>query len=41
MKWEEPRIEVQKFIPNEYVAACYEGVCNVNGDIYEDTNTGV
>lgn len=38
IKWEEPRIEVQKFTPNEYVAACYEGVCNVNGDIYEDTN---
>lgn len=23
MRWEEPRVEVQKFIPNEYVAACY------------------
>ena len=22
-KWEEPRIEVQKFEANEYVAACY------------------
>ena len=30
MRWEEPRIEVQKFIPNEYVAACYSVVCDVN-----------
>ena len=22
MRWEEPRIKVQKFMPNEYVAAC-------------------
>ena len=22
-EWVEPRIEVQKFTPNEYVAACY------------------
>lgn len=28
-KWEEPRIEVQKFIPNEYVAACWKINCNV------------
>lgn len=29
MRWEEPRIEVQKFIPNEYVAACWRINCNV------------
>lgn len=29
MRWEEPRIEVQKFIPNEYVAACWKIHCNV------------
>lgn len=38
MKWEEPRIEVQKFIPNEYVAACYYGKCNISGKVYMDTN---
>ena len=25
--WEEPKIMVQKFIPNEYVAACGEWCC--------------
>lgn len=29
MRWEEPRIEVQKFMPNEYVAACWKINCNV------------
>ena len=35
MRWEEPRVEVQKFIPNEYVAACY----NIpSGTGYYETN---
>lgn len=38
MRWEEPRIEVQKFIPNEYVAACYYGNCNISGEVFMDTN---
>lgn len=44
MRWEEPRIEVQKFIPNEYVAACYRIKCTTpNGNesynyIYADSN---
>lgn len=39
MKWEEPRIEVQKFIPNEYVAACYNISCNVPSGVgYYETN---
>ena len=38
MRWEEPRIEVQKFMPNEYVAACYYGNCNISGEVYMDTN---
>lgn len=38
MRWEEPRIEVQKFIPNEYVAACYYGNCNISGQVFMDTN---
>lgn len=29
-KWEEPRIEVQQFMPNEYVAACWGVSCAVN-----------
>lgn len=39
-KWEEPRIVVQKFTPNEYVAACYVINCNVPGYgyIYAETN---
>lgn len=38
MRWEEPRIEVQKFMPNEYVAACYYGNCNINGQVFMDSN---
>ncbi|NME57593.1 hypothetical protein HF855_09215 [Dorea formicigenerans] len=39
MRWEEPRIEVQKFIPNEYVAACYNISCNVPSGVgYYETN---
>ena len=38
MRWEEPRVEVQKFIPNEYVAACYYGNCNISGEVFMDTN---
>lgn len=43
-KWEEPRIEVQKFIPNEYVAACYKIRCTTPNDngtyyyLYDDSN---
>lgn len=29
MKWEEPRIEVQEFVPNEYVAVCWGVACEV------------
>ena len=46
--WEEPQILVQKFIPNEYVAACgdsgtvYRFKCDagngVYGSVYEETN---
>ena len=38
MRWEEPRIEVQRFMPNEYVAACYYGKCNIDGEVFMDTN---
>lgn len=38
MKWEEPKILVQKFTPNEYVAACYHGVCNISGYVFNDSN---
>lgn len=46
--WEEPRILVQKFMPNEYVAACgasgtvYKFECNAGngvwGSVYQETN---
>ena len=29
-RWVKPRTEVQVFEANEYVAACYRVVCNVN-----------
>lgn len=39
MRWEEPKIEVQMFMPNEYVAACYNIKCNVpSGTGYIETN---
>lgn len=40
MRWEEPRVEIQKFIPNEYVAACYVINCNVpgTGTLYAESN---
>lgn len=28
--WEEPSIQVQEFMPNEYVAVCYSVVCNTS-----------
>lgn len=32
--WVDPRIEVQQFVPNEYVAACYTLVCAIPGKSY-------
>lgn len=37
-KWMEPKVQVQEFTPNEYVAACYHGVCNISGYVFNDTN---
>lgn len=36
--WRRPLTEVQKFEANEYVAACYHGVCNISGYVFNDTN---
>lgn len=46
--WEEPKIMVQQFMPNEYVATCgdenrvYNFVCDAGGGtpgtVYEDSN---
>lgn len=30
--WEEPRIAVQEFVPNEYVAACFKLACGRGSD---------
>lgn len=39
MKWEEPRIEVQEFVPNEYVAVCWGVGCSVDqANYYEFLN---
>ena len=42
MRWEEPRIEVQKFMPNEYVAACFQLACHrgSKGNSYSDSMWG-
>lgn len=37
-KWLEPKVQVQEFTPNEYVAACYHGVCDISGYVFNDTN---
>lgn len=47
-KWEEPKIQVQEFVANEYVAACYYLACNVgrgekdasNGPYWNGTEYG-
>lgn len=36
--WRRPMTKVQKFEANEYVAACYHGVCNIDGYVFNDTN---
>lgn len=40
--WENPRILVQQFVPNEYVAACYQLACSRGsyGNSYPDSNWG-
>lgn len=38
MRWEEPKIEVQQFMPNEYVAVCWGVACSVgDANAYEAT----
>lgn len=43
-RWEDPRIMLEQFVPNEYVAACYKIKCTTpNGnstyyELYDDTN---
>ena len=36
--WAEPRVQVQEFIPNEYVAACFKLACRrgSEGNSYPD-----
>lgn len=36
--WKQPLTVAQKFEPNEYVAACYYGYCNISGNVYMDSN---
>lgn len=43
-RWEDPRIMLEQFVPNEYVAACYKIRCTTPNNnssytkIYDDTN---
>ncbi len=38
-KWEEPKINVEKFSSNEYISACNTYVCNApSGVLYEESN---
>lgn len=36
--YESPKAYVEEFTPNEYVAACYTGHCNISGYVFSDTN---
>lgn len=33
-----PVMQGEAFVANEYVAACYHGVCNISGYVFTDTN---
>lgn len=39
--WQAPRIQVQEFEANEYVAACYSLFCKVSGDGYGNATCGL
>ena len=36
--YESPKAYVEEFTPNEYVAACYTGHCNISGYVFRDTD---
>ena len=33
-----PMMESEVFDANEYITACYHGVCNIDGHVFNDTN---
>ena len=33
-----PMMESVAFAANEYITACYHGVCNIDGHVFNDTN---
>ena len=33
-----PMMESEVFAANEYITACYHGVCNISGYVFNDTN---
>ena len=33
-----PMMDSEVFVANEYVSACYHGVCNISGYVFNDTN---
>lgn len=36
--YETPKMCMQNFVSNEYIAACYSGKCNISGPVYMDSN---
>lgn len=36
--WSTPLLQTEVFEANEYIAACYTGVCNITGEVYMDAN---
>lgn len=37
-KYVKPMMDSEIFVANEYVSACYVGSCNIDGEVYLDTN---
>lgn len=36
--WSTPLLQTEVFEANEYIAACYTGVCNITGWVFMDSN---
>ncbi len=40
VKWEKPRAEVQAFVADDYVAACYSLICEFDSGALSSTSNG-
>ena len=36
--WSAPLLQTEVFEANEYIAACYTGVCDISGEVFLDSN---